>query len=433
MVRALKVLAAGVLAIAIMLVAVYGISRFSGPSAAERQALRALQPSTAPSGRNGFAQLWLLPYPVPSDEQQAVLAADLARAPSGSDAFASTAQARWPRQKPVEMPGLRRCSWKDRDCLARVRGDEAGYAVLVAGNAALSARVQALGEADYVRNVFAPDPSMPMPAYQLLSVPQTERALAFVRGHHQEALLGVCSDARIARMMWKQPDSLIGGLVALAMLRGSAGLLADMLAELPADAAMPDDCMEAFAPLADSAPVCAMMQGEFAFMQAGITEDAWQSVEGVGPRRGHWLFDPNKTVARSAPRLSWPCQHDGQAQLASDKPVATPMSVAMRPWDFSCIANAVGCTLSSVQRPSMDAYSRRAQDGMAGLRVMAVLLWLRAHPDAGLDDLPADLKRGRALALDRGRGTLSMVLFEPREGQDRWEIPLPGSRLGKGR
>jgi hypothetical protein len=432
MARALKVLAAGVVVISIALVAVYGISRFIGPSAAEQQALRALQPAKAPAGRNGFAQLWLLPYPVPAAQQQAVLAADLASVPPASDAFASTAQTRWPRETRLEMPGLQRCAWKDRDCLARVRGDQAGYAALVASNAAVSARVEALGSADYVRQVFAPGPSMPMPAYQLLSAPQTARALAFVRGHHEEALRGVCRDARIARTLWKQPDSLIGGMISLAMLRGTAGLLADMLAELPDDASVPEDCAEAFAPLPGSAPVCAMMQGEFAYMQAGITDDAWQSLEGVGPRRGHWLFDRNKTVARLAPRLSWPCQGEGQAQLAADTPVVSPPDLG-KVWNFSCIANAVGCTLTGVEASGMDAYSRRAQDGMARLRVMSVLLWLRAHPDTGLDDLPAGLEHGRPLQLDRARGTLSMALFEPQDGQDRWEIPLPGSRQRKAR
>lgn len=433
MVRVFKWLAAGVLAIGFVLVAVYGVSRAMGPSAAERQALQALQPDKPPTGRNGFAQLWLLPYAVPAGEQAAVLKADLARYAKGPEAFKATADDRWPREDLIGAPGLQLCGWKDQDCLARIRGNQAGYAAAVASNAPLAARVEALHDADYVRNPFPLDPQLPFPAYQLLSAPQTGHALTFVRGHRQEALAGVCRDAQTARMLWKDPDYLIGGMISLAMLRGTANLFSEMLAALPDDAKLPDECVAAFAPLpTDATNVCRVMQREFAFVQSGVGDNAWQAVEGTGTTRGHWLFDRDKTIARMAVGPSWPCEAGGKAQIAADRPVTTPPPNG-NGWDFRCLANAVGCTLADMGPSNYDDYSRRGQDGMAHLRLVSVALWLRAHPKAGLDDLPPELRNGRPLKLDAERGTLSMALFSPQDGQDRWEIPLPASRLRSAR
>ncbi|WDS37358.1 hypothetical protein [Pseudoxanthomonas sp.] len=429
MVRVFKWFAAGVLAIGFALVAVYGLSRAMGPTKAEQQALQALQPGKPPTGTNGFTQLWLLPYAVPADAQAAVLKADLARFAKAPGAFKSTAEDRWPREGLVDPPGLQLCGWKDQDCLARVRGNQAGYAAAVASNAPLAARVEALHDAGYVRNPFPLDPMLPFPAYQLLSAPQTGHALTFVRGHRQEALAGVCRDARTARMLGKDPDYLIGGMISLAMLRGTANLFTEMLAALPDDAKLPDECVAAFAPLpTDAANVCKVMQREFAFVQSGVGDSAWQSVQGTGATRGHWLFNRDKTVARMAVGTAWPCEEGGKAQVAADQPVTTPAVQGGR-WEFRCLANAVGCTLADMGPSNFDDYSRRGQDGMARLRLVSVALWLRTHPKAGLDDLPPELQRGRPLTLDSERGTLSMALFSPQDGQDRWEIPLPAPRL----
>lgn len=433
MVRVFKWLAAGVLVIGFVLVAVYGLSRAMGPTKAEQQALQALQPGKPPTGSNGFAQLWLLPYAVPAAEQAAVLKADLARFAKEPRTFKSTAEERWPREELIDAPGLQLCDWKDQDCLARIHGNQAGYAAAVASNTPVAARVEALHDADYVRNPFPLDPLLPFPAYQLLSAPQTGHALTFVRGHRQEALAGVCRDARTARMLGRDPDYLIGGMISLAMLRGTANLFAEMLAALPGDATLPDECVAAFAPLpTDATNVCKVMQREFAFVQSGVGDSAWQSVEGAGATRGHWLFNRDKTVARMAVGKAWPCEAGGKAQVAADQPVTTP---AMRSdaRDFRCLANAVGCTLADMGPSNFDDYSRRGQDGMARLRLVSVALWLRAHPKAGLEDLPPELRRGRPLKLDAERGTLSMALFSPQDGQDRWEIPLPASRLRTGR
>jgi flagellar biogenesis protein FliO len=68
MVRVFKWLAAGGLAIGLVLMAAYGLSRAMAPTKAEQQALQALRPGSPPAGSNGFAQLWLLPYAVPAEE-----------------------------------------------------------------------------------------------------------------------------------------------------------------------------------------------------------------------------------------------------------------------------------------------------------------------------------------------------------------------------
>jgi hypothetical protein len=362
-----------------------------------------------------------------------VLKADLARYAKGPGAFRTTAEDRWPREGLVDAPGLQLCGWKDQDCLLRVRGNQAGYAAAVASNAPLAARVEALHDVDYVRNPFPLDPLLPFPAYRLLSAPQTGHALAFVRGHRQEALAGVCRDAQTARMLGRDPDYLIGGMVSLAMLQGTANLFAEMLAALPGDAKLPDECVAAFAPLpTDATNVCKVMQREFAFVQSGIGDGAWQSVQGTGAIRGHWLFNRDKTIARMAVGAAWPCEEGGQAQIAADQPVTTPAAPGDE-WDFRCLANAVGCILADMGPSNFDDDSRRGQDGMARLRLVSVALWLRAHPKAGLDDLPPELRHGRPLKLDAERGTLSMALFSPQDGQDRWEIPLPASRLRSAR
>lgn len=426
MVRVLKWIGATLLAVVVLALGAYGISRAMGPTRAERAALEALTPGKPPAGRNGFAQLWLLPYAVPADEQAAVLKADLAAYAKSPEGFVTTAEKQWPHEQVNGVPGLRACGWTDQDCLARVRGNQAAYAALVARNAGLSARVEALGEADYVHNPFPLGLTMPTPTYQALGAPQTGHALAFVRGHRTEALAGICRDARTARMLWKRPDTLADGMISLAMLRGSANLFAEMLAQMPADAALPKDCQDAFAPFAQGG-ICAAMQGEFSYISANVQAGGWRLVEGAGAAEGRWLFDPGKTLARMAVRPAWTCQAPGQAQVKADKPVTVPADLGTG-WNARCIANAAGCVLSNMETADFAPHLRRLQDGVAQARLVSVALWLRANPGKTLDDLPETLRQGRALQLDAEHKTLSMPLFAPQDGQARWSIPLPASR-----
>jgi hypothetical protein len=409
---------AGLVALALLLL---GISWAMPIPAAEREALEAMEapPAARPPQANAFAAVWLLPYDgIPSAQWEALVDEDVARFREHATGT-SVAEGRFARVS----PDTRWCR-KGEPCLAQVRSHADEVAAVHRGHEALHERIAALTDYRYYRNAFDLDPGVPFPQMAMVLERTPVHALAHVRGDSALALQGVCEDVSSARMLMSDSDMLLVAMVGGAWAERSAALFTDILAELPADVAVPPVCTRAFLPpRLTELDLCQPMRGEFAFQQAAMAE--LSTSEQV-------LLDKRKTLARNAWLLSRSCADEVQAQIRQDQRVrlATPPSV----WDLSCVANAVGCTLVDIAGPAYDQYPQRMQDVGAQLRMAGAMLWLRGQPhsEGGAADvlarLPSELGSAqRPLRLsDDGRRVEVPRLGPPREG---WgpaiSAPLP--------
>ncbi|MES5815429.1 hypothetical protein [Pseudoxanthomonas sp. Soil82] len=455
MVRILKWLAAGVVALAMFVLAVYALSRAMGPTRAESAALALVDaPPQLPDGRDGFAALYSVGHDVPASDQARVLAEDVRRfaaSPPLSMEEGATAPGwrsvldDWPRLDPPQAGVPPWCPLREPGCIERVRAAPEAYAGLIERHAVQLERSSALAGYDYFRNPFAARLDMPIPAYQSLTHLPTRNAWRFARGELDAALAGTCDGVALGRRMIESGDSLIASMIGAALVQGHATLLAEMLAELPRQHPLPAQCSEAVArPLALEQGVCRVMLGEGRFSIGGMRTQVTGQIaaEASGHDVPAWgtrlLFDPERTAARMAPTFAWYCGDQARALVAADRPLADqtpPPSL----WSLRCASNPVGCILADIAQPAYADYGVRLQDAGARLRTTAALLWLRGLDgpidEAALARAPAPLRSPeRPLRLDLATGTLGTALYEkPRSGthghDGTWSVPLPGSRL----
>ena len=143
-----------------------------------------------------------------------------------------------------------------------------------------------------------------------------------------------------------------------------------------------------------------------------------------------WLFDEEKTLARSAWMLSRSCSEAVRAQIGDDRPVqlaAAPDRVSLQ-----CVANAAGCVAWDINGPSYEQYSLRLQDVGARLRLSAAMLWLRQQPRDGrevmavLATMPAQQARAqRPLQLGDDRRSMQVARYAPQRAEEPVSISAP--------
>lgn len=435
--------ALGLVMLLVGVVAAWGLSRMLGASSAERSALALMEQTWQPAGRNAFAAFWLADFPVPADERERVLAEDVARfraSPPGdggeegsAGSFVSIAATRWPSDAPEWSADLQFCHGSEA-CLAKVRADLAEYSALVEASAARIARIEAITDGDHVRSTFPAHLFAPFPPLKLLYEPATAYAVRFARGEHLPALASTCARIADLRRLRTQTDMLVVAMVADAYAaQGYARLAADMMAEMPLDAPLPDECRQAFDPLqpADTS-LCQAMRGEFALRTQAVDitlDDAKKSGTNID-----LIFDPAGTRAMLATELAAYCEADNIARLAADEPM--PATGEFRMLRLPCIANWMGCVVAGAAHGLAD-YGERVRDHAALLRLMGGLVWLREHPEvlaqgAGLiDALPShSLAPAHPLELDEQARAIRLPLIAAQYAESpSWLIPLPGSRL----
>lgn len=422
--------------LAVLLVALYTASRLMPVPREDAEALTLIEASRPMEGRNGYAALWSLRHDVPVAEAERLLVLEVERFRSrpmlpgaGAEPSHAAALDAYPRIDPGADDDVL-CSGRETRCLRHVRARMDALAPAVAIRQTLAARVAALDHHDYFRSPFPARPDTPLPAYNPLFQTQTLHAYAFARGDREEGLRGVCRNASIARKLVASGDMLVGGVVGTALMDTSARLFVDMLAELPADHPLPDECATAFD--ADGAMVtgiCPTMIGEGRYLTEGFR------ALNVGEERWHRRFmtdlflDQGKTMARGARRHAWFCGPRADALLRADAPLGkhAPLSGG---WTFSCLANAIGCILDNIAAPSLAGYAERFQDAEARLRAVSAWRalraqrndarplgerlggWLRAHPE------------GRRIRVGTGGGGLEIDLFSHAQGSV-FTLPAP--------
>ncbi len=321
-------------------------------------------------------------------------------------------------------------------CLARVRGQPQAVAEALLPQAAVLAQMDELAAHGHYQSLLPLDAATPVPNMRPLFVPLAAHALAHVQGDSQRSLAGLCRDAGIGRMLLGHGDSLLTSMVGGALLAASAELFADVLAELPVDAPIPEGCTTALAPLTpQEASNCAGMQGEFAMVRGGyprVAQLAQDAPWWVTPQTAKLLYDRDRSVARVAETMGQACLPETLQAIAGDRPL--PPAPVPSVWRLECAANAVGCILSGIAGPAYARYGAQQQDTAARLRLLNAALWLRGHaaqradrPLAErLDALPAGLRGAqRPITVSADGTALEVASRARRGGRETLRMPLP--------
>ncbi len=439
------------LALLLIVVGAWLVSRMLGPTAAQRTALAMLDKETPVRGSNAFPALWSLPYDVPENMQQAIAAEDAKRfgaappSPSGEflseEASKSVAATRYADLAPSEADWNKFCMPRRLRCLESVRADRAGYAALLARNARLVERSVALRQYGHYRNGLPLRNDGPMPRFQYAIAPLTRHALDFADGRHDAALAGVCEDAAAWRRIGSHGDSLIARMIGIAYATDGYGrLFADMLAELPADHPLPSVCISAFAvPALEEGSICEAMKGESKFIAEGMRAlDSAPSPVGdpIGDFLFPVLFDEEMTLARMAPGQAHACSDEVRRSVQADTPIkplpATPLNQG-----FDCVGNYIGCVLANVgtEGGPFDRYALRGQDYAARLRLIATLLWLREQEGDGrpleqrLRARPQALMApGHSVEVADGGKSLRIRHFDG-SNDAYWQVPIAATNV----
>lgn len=421
MTRWLKRIGAALATLALVLVALYGWSRWLGPTAEQERALAVMAAGQAPPvGRNAFAGLWLMPYDIPAGRRDEVFERDLrqyaGRAGDDHATFVSTADGRFAdvRESMDRWPPL--CGADAAQCLRDVLANRYGYAAWRDRNAALVERA-AMDGFDHYRNPFAPRPVQPMPPFSLaMQVRRTSHALDFAQGRRQAALDGACHDIAGWRRVGASADTLLAYMMANSAVESSGRLFALMLARSPAAESLPVSCKAALAPptVRELSP-CRVMRGEFAYVQAAIDIPATAA------------YEPHMTAARQAVTYAQFCTPAMRRAVALDRPL--PPSASPPRFGFDCIGNIAGCLLADIAAAGYRDYMVRMQGHGVRLRLLSTLYWLHTAADPArplarrLASRPVALRSPRhPVEVVRDGGALRIAV--PSQGEAYWQLPL---------
>ncbi len=443
--RSLKWTARALLAFMLLAVAAWSLSRWLGPTDAQEGALKTIRQLPPLEGRNAFGALWLLSYDIPQAEQARVLEEDLRRLASASPggagqssppgAFSSSAEKRYPKQSLSSEDTDAWCGGNG-GCLQKVRADRERYIALVERHAAIIDRAEALSAYDGIRHPRIADSlGFVLPPYQFAKLPATRNAVDFVDGRRYEAFERTCIAISTWRRLGADSDTLISRLIGAAFSADIHGrLFADMLAETPRDFKLPSACSQAFAATtAEESSMCLAMQGEFRLfesttrqIEAGESEAMSKLEKALTP----FFYSADITEAQYAEYLAFYCGESVMHAMRADLP-APSAHVDNTFLRLQCVSNPMGCILSSIATPAFDPYPRRVQDANAKLRLIALLLRLRADVS---DTRPIEV-RLRASSAEVGAPerkirigpdgrTLRLEKYAKDSG-NHWDIPLP--------
>ncbi len=352
-----------------------------------QQRLEARLPAT---GRNGYALLWTLPFDGLDARQREQALAEDARRWAADPRGGSIGQTHLAASHAElhSRPGAS-CGPTASNCLAQVRADPQRFVDAHAGHQQLHTRLDQLAEADHFVSPFQPKGEgilVPLPTYGLVVDATSARALAYVQGDVEGALRGSCRGLQLGRRLVPGGSYLVESIVGASLVQANAQLLADMLAELPADHPLPVECEQAMQPMrADEQSLCRATQGEYAMSRAAIETSASEF-------GGVLVLDRSSTLARVAGNLGWACGATAMAALEADRPLPVQ---APPQRDFGCLSNVMGCVLTDIAAPIYPAYSSRTQDAAAMLRLLGAQRWLRQQagdPVDALQRLPAQFR-----------------------------------------
>jgi hypothetical protein len=441
--RLLKWLASGLCVLLVLAAGLWTWSRMQPLTPAQREAMALLQPRPAPAGRNAFAAVWLLRYDVPAARMEAVTDEDMARlralvaempeSVARLQAYRSVAADRYADLQPAAADADLFCGIRE-DCLQRVRTDPVAYAALVARNRRLLERVAALRGDDFLRDRRPADFSVPMLEHNLLGTGITQAAQAYAMGDIDAGVARACEGVATWRRLGARSDTLILRMQGIGLATDGYGrLLAQMLAELPADHALPRACDGARAPPAvEELSVCDALRKEHAVgseIMRGILDS--KGVGKIDRVLGSIVYDPARTEALTAESRTLACTEHTRQLLEADAKVSPTPSPQRSYWRMECLANLSGCMMATISSGADADYVRRAQDAGARLDLLRGVVSLRDARAGNAAEREAALRRfwattrshARELRFVDGGAAVEVRQFDQRRG-GWWRLPL---------
>jgi hypothetical protein len=409
-------------------------------------AIMAAPSTTAKGAHNAFPALWLAGYDIPAADMDKVMAADLARyrdtkASDKQVVFVSTAKGHYREQPNLELDSSLSCNLHADDCLAQVRRHADEIRPLLAHNAWVVDRMRALEGSDHYRALFPDTYTSPMPGgLQFGRLQVLDAASRFADGDHAEGLARACSVAGTWRRLATHSDNLIVQMVGVAVFHAAADLFADMLAETPADAALPESCTSAFAPMAESdLSLCDTMKREFR-----VTASMMDQVGANGALRlesdksspvsdffGGLLFNVRATNAMRAVDDARYCTADPDIQREVAR-VRSAQWWQVGGWQ-GALFNPIGSILAGMAAPAYNDYTVRMQDIQRMNQLVRAALALRsevAATKAGASFTPEARSLPDGVTFDASQRLLHMRrAFHRSDESADFTVPLPGSRV----
>jgi hypothetical protein len=397
--------------------------------------------TTAVGERNAFEAIWLAQYAVPPDRRDQVMADDLRNYDAWSkkahpSEFQSDAEGRWVRTVLRKDLDKVLCRGSEQGCLAKVRRDLAGVKTLIAENAAFLERIRALAAYDHVYNLFPRSFDMPMASTAGFGMLwNSDAAKRFAEGDRAEGLARACVSAATWRRFALRNDDIVSQMVAARYFEGAAGLVGEMLAELPAGQPLPAECAGAFAPLQwTGTETCDAMKGEFVKWKAALHDlldadsKSWREVSNSEHSPGRSIVSgtlrlglkERATVATVAAIFASACTHDSEVQAE-----ALRLSKATKAQVCGVqggLFNPAGCAFAHAARPSgIERYFLRFRNMVAVNDLVRASLAMRRN---------ATMSPTAGIVVDRSTMQLRIERPYVSEGDaPQIVIPLPASRL----
>ncbi|KXU36890.1 hypothetical protein AXE65_04385 [Ventosimonas gracilis] len=335
------------------------------------------------------------------------------------------------------------------NCLNIVREQPQATEQALAPYADVLEQIAALAQYDYYHVPLLNTVATPIPSFQSLFVSRSAHALTHINGHSDQALTGLCRDAHTARVLIANSNHLVAMMVGVRLLSSSLDVAAQIIAELPLDAALPPSCAKAFAPLTAETinlSLCSAMRGEFTALHSIIELEKKSLIynQQVQPENVSDLDNVLLVVAAEKAAVCWP---QIQPTLLKDEKFVTP-AIAVSTWRQQCrnrmrmlksenkIAYGIACGLAQAGTGFDHAdYVHRMQDTNAQLQMMQVLLWLRQQPNLPQrltshylqSSVPKDLYSStqRPLTLSEDGSELNIPAYKKDSRERGLRLPLP--------
>ena len=406
--------------------------RFVEPDPALMAAVQQLREPMPPvRGRDGSDAVWLLDYALPTDAQAEASAAAQLRQYERARALAAPGapalpdpRAAWTRfpEQPPEEQGV--CSTTHAGCLAYVEANRPLVAATLAEHEAGLAKALAFADYDGVRVGVLPSLEAPLPNVGgRRRLVLTSFARRYVAGERLGAVSALCRDLGGWRRLGADTDNLLVSMVGVAFVKQDLWLLAEMLAKLPKETEIPNECTQALrASTPDELDLCPAVRTEFGTVaQAPDAMDRGQK----GWLRPSRQLDRRNYEALLAGSFARFCAEPVRKLALADQPVGPAVPPAPRCSRWRRYADPVGCVLA--ESGSMDGHDRyldRRTDQAAMLALMRTIVWLRtnaASPDAvegALANRPDELGLRRAPRYLRERDALAIDLLEHSKGPE---------------
>ena len=340
------------------------------------------QPRGAVHGENGYAALFDLPV---------------------------GAAKTWPEEVP-------RCNDDTVDCLALARAHLAAWQAVTAETRAQWQQqgdtINRLRDYDY----FRPQPdqygSDTLPSFRPLIQENTLHAYRFAAGERDAALQGVCRDAHLGLKLMQSHSMVIQSVAGATLLRRNLTLLAEMRAELPADAALPAACDALQVQPAETFALCPLMYGEWMTYREDTRRDNAKiaaDAEASAADKAFYFTLMRQAAAQRLYDNSRYCAPEILAAIARDE-LRLPQQER---WPRYCSPINPVCRFAWVD---LRHFQARLLNANRYLRAFEIL----KHPDAAL---PPGYSR------DDSGLTFTLHAESAKEGAQTITLPLPGSRL----